>query len=115
MHKYIRFFFIFLYIIRVSMKKLALIFLIVSSLITRIPKAYAIEDPLKTQNNIFGVHILFPSEITDAAKIINSNGGDWGYVIIPVQSGDKNIFKWQEFMNHAKELHVIPILRLASE
>src|SRR5437868_13182611 len=84
-------------------------------LLTQTPLAYAITDPLQMPNNIFGVHILFPAELDNAAKIINSNGGDWGYVTIPIQSGDKSINKWQEFMNHAKELHIIPILRLATE
>lgn len=76
---------------------------------------FAIENPMLTTNNKFGVHILFPEEIGEAAKLVNSNGGDWGYVLIPIQSGDKDMVKWQKFMDRAKELHVIPILRLATE
>jgi hypothetical protein len=77
--------------------------------------AYAIENPLSFPNNKVGVHILFPSEIQDAARLINSNGGDWGYVTIPIQSGDKDIAKWQTFFDNARQLHVIPLIRLATE
>jgi len=77
--------------------------------------AYAIEDPLNYPNNIFGVHILFPSEINAAAQLVNSNGGDYGYATIPIQSGDRDIKKWQDFMDTAKNLHLIPIVRLATE
>ncbi len=77
--------------------------------------AYAIEDPLKKPNNKVGIHILFDSEIPQAAKLVNANGGDWGYVIIPIQSGDKDLVKWQKFMNNAKKYHLIPIIRLATE
>src|SRR3989338_6521100 len=76
---------------------------------------YAIADPLSLPNNKFGVHILFPSEINDAASLINSNGGDFGYVTIPIQAGDRDLDKWQKFMDDAKTLHVIPIMRLATE
>lgn len=78
-------------------------------------KALAIEDPASLPNNKFGIHILFTNELTDAAKLVNSSGGDWGYVTIPIQVGDKDLIKWQKFMDEAKESHVIPIIRLATE
>ena len=74
----------------------------------------AVVDPLSTPNNKFGIHILFDSELRDAAKLINSSGGDWGYVIIPIQSGDKDLEKWQKFMDDARALHVIPLIRLST-
>ena len=70
---------------------------------------------MSVSNNKVGVHILFPSELRDAAKLVNSNGGDWGYVTIPIQINDKNLQKWQGFMDSAKENHIIPIVRLATE
>lgn len=80
------------------------------------PKSsFAFENPLSVPNNKFGIHILFPSEIGEAAKLVNSSGGDWGYVVIPIQSKDKDLDKWQKFMDEAKEFHVIPIIRLATE
>lgn len=97
------------------MKRLALfvIFALAFLLVGR--PVFAVTDPRTLPNNKFGVHILFPSELEDAAKIVNSNGGDWGYVTIPIQAGDKDLRKWQAFMDEARNLHVIPIMRLATE
>lgn len=77
--------------------------------------ARASEDPFTIANNKFGVHILFTTELSDAGRLVNSGGGDWGYVTIPIQASDKDIEKWQKFMNEAKERHIIPIIRLATE
>lgn len=92
---------------------LGLLFLIIFTLNTR-ATAFAIYDPLSVKNNIVGVHILFPDEIFQAEDLINSTGGDWGYVTIPIQSYDKDLIKWQNFMDEARREHVIPILRLAT-
>lgn len=80
-----------------------------------VPHALAAESPFAHPNNKMGVHILFPSELEDAAKLVNSNGGDWGYVTIPIQATDKNVDKWQDFFNQCRKLHIIPIVRLATE
>jgi hypothetical protein len=80
-----------------------------------IAQTYAIEDPLSHPNNKFGVHILFDSELDEAARLVNTNGGDWGYVTIPIQAGDKDLDKWQNFMDRARDDHLIPIIRLATE
>jgi len=77
--------------------------------------ALAIENPLNTPNNKVGVHIIIPEELKPASQLVNSNGGDWGYVTITIQAGDKNIVKWQAFMDKATQYHLIPILRLATE
>ena len=77
--------------------------------------AYAIFDPLLKPNNKMGIHILFTSELDDAAKLVNSSGGDWGYITIPIKASDKDIVKWQIFMDQAKKHHLIPILRLATD
>lgn len=75
----------------------------------------ALQDPMSTPNNKFGIHILFPDELSDAAKLVNTNGGDWGYVTIPIQAGEKDLTKWQKFMDIAERQHIIPLVRLASE
>lgn len=75
----------------------------------------AIEDPTKIANNKFGIHILFPSELSEAAGLINANGGAWGYVTIPIQSGDRDILKWQSFFDECVRLQVTPLIRLATE
>lgn len=78
-------------------------------------KASATYDPLSVTNNKFGIHILFPEELSKAAELVNSSGGDWGYVTIPIQASDKNVDKWQKFMDDCKRYHLIPIIRLATD
>ncbi len=72
-------------------------------------------DPSSTPNNKFGIHILFPQELADAAKLVNSAGGDWGYVTIPIQYSDRDVIKWQNFFNDCQTYHLIPIMRLATD
>lgn len=75
----------------------------------------AVYDPLSVPNNKIGIHILFTDEIFLAKDFSNTNGGDWGYVTIPIQAGDKDIKKWQRFMDDAKKYHLTPIIRIATE
>lgn len=75
----------------------------------------AIYDPLTVPNNRVGIHLLSPEEIETAAKLINNNNqGSWGYVTVPIQATDRNRSKWLHFMKKAKELKVIPIIRIAT-
>lgn len=90
----------------------ALSFIILFSFTTN---AFAIENPLSRPNNKIGIHVFFPSEIYDASKLINSSGGDWGYITVPIQTNDQNLEKWQNFMYACKKFHIIPILRLTTE
>ncbi|HVZ12299.1 MAG TPA: hypothetical protein VG965_04690 [Patescibacteria group bacterium] len=94
-------------------KKIILTLVILLILFTH--QSFAIYDPTTRPNNIFGIHILDTQELDKAARLINSTGGDWGYVTIPIQYGDRDIEKWQNFMDDARRLHVIPILRIATE
>ena len=92
-----------------------IIILLILTIITFPKDTLAIYDPTSLPNNKIGIHILFPDEIENASELVNSSGGDWGYVTIPIQAGDKDIFKWQKFMDNAKKFHLIPIIRLATE
>ncbi len=74
----------------------------------------AVFDPLAVPNNRFGVHILDTPEIHEAAKLVNSNGGQWGYVTIPMRSNDRNREKWIRFFLAAKTEKIIPIIRVAT-
>lgn len=97
------------------MKKIASItFMMVVFLVFSKP-AIAIYDPVSRPNNIFGIHILFTYEIPKAAELINSSGGDWGYVTIPIQYGDRDLDRWQKFMDETARHHVTPIIRIATE
>ncbi|MBI4084792.1 MAG: hypothetical protein HY431_02700 [Candidatus Levybacteria bacterium] len=78
-------------------------------------KVSAVYDPLSLPNNKFGIHILFDIELQKASQLVNSTGGEWGYVLIPIQAGDKDLVKWQKFMDECKKYKLIPIIRLATE
>ncbi len=78
------------------------------------PKAQAIYDPLSVPNNKVGVHILSTDEVGNAAKLVNASGGDWGYVTVPIQPGDRDKIKWQAFMHECRNLHIIPIIRITT-
>lgn len=92
-----------------------IIFLLIIISIFTIKPVLAIENPFAYFNNKIGIHILFPEELSKAAELVNSSGGDWGYAVIPIQSGDKDINKWQQFMDRCKTTHIIPVIRLATE
>lgn len=79
-----------------------------------VSSAHAIYDPLSVPNNRFGVHILEPAELPVAAKLVNSSGGKWGYVTIPIRTDDRDTDKWAAFMISARQNTVIPILRISS-
>ncbi len=75
---------------------------------------FAIYDPLSVPNNKVGIHILFPDEVDPASSLVNGETGDWGYVTIPIQAGDRDRIKWQNFFDKCKEKRVIPIVRVAT-
>ncbi|MBI5358266.1 DUF192 domain-containing protein [Candidatus Amesbacteria bacterium] len=95
-----------------DLKKLFIFFVTLSLCYSvTIVKAF---DPLAVPNNRFGVHILDTPEIHEAVKLVNSNGGEWGYVTIPMRSNDRNRGKWVKFFLAARSEKVIPIIRLAT-
>jgi len=99
-------------------KRLKVVFALILMLLVNsilLKPVFAVYDPLSKPNNFYGTHILFPEELEDAARLVNSSGGDWGYVTIPIRADEKDLEKWQKFMDDAKSLHIIPILRIATE
>lgn len=74
----------------------------------------AIYDPLSVSNNKYGIHILETTEIEKASQFVNSSGGRWGYVTIPIRANDRDLEKWTRFMEDCRKYTVIPILRIAS-
>jgi hypothetical protein len=74
-----------------------------------------IVNPLDSQNNKFGIHILNDSDLEDAANLVNSSGGDYGYVTTVIREDERDTKRWQKFMDKARELHLIPIIRIASK
>lgn len=78
--------------------------------------AQAIVDPLAVPNNKYGIHIIqaTPDESSPAASLVNSTGGDWGYITVLIEGKDKDKGKWQEFFNDLRRRHLIPLVRLAT-
>ncbi len=67
-------------------------------------------------NNKYGIHLAqpYPETIKEAADLVNSNGGKWGYITIVIQENDRDKNKWQGIFNQMRELNLIPIIRLAT-
>ena len=78
--------------------------------------------PIIQQENRKGVHLLlddgrfawpeavWPEHLAYARDAV----GEWGYVTQLVRLDDLDVAKWQRFMNACAELHLTPILRLAT-
>jgi hypothetical protein len=93
------------------------IFASVFSVVVCATPALATVDPLGTTNNKFGVHIITvsPDEINPASDMVNSNGGDWGYITFLIERSQRDQARWQEVFNTLRKKHLIPIVRIATE
>lgn len=78
-------------------------------------EVFAISDPLTVANNKFGIHITDENDLDNAAKLVNSTGGDWGYVTIVIREDERNIDRWQMVFDRLRILHLIPLVRISSE
>lgn len=89
---------------------ISLIFLFIIS----VSPVQAVVNPLAVPNNRFGIHILEASDLPPAAALVNSRGGDWGYVTLVIRQDDRRLEKWQPIFDQLRQLHLIPIVRLAT-
>ena len=64
--------------------------------------------------NIFGLHLTQTQDLISAKDIINSNGGDWGWVTIVIRTDQLDYRTWQDFFDNCRRYHLIPIIRLAT-
>lgn len=78
-------------------------------------KVFAVYDPFSVPNNSFGIHIANIQDLDDAAKLVNSEGGDWGYVTLVITEDNRTVNLWQEVFNKMRRLHIIPIVRIATK
>ncbi len=83
-----------------------------SNIINKKPKN--VQKNIGYQNNKVGIYIYAEiDEFTDKAEeLVNSNGGDWGYVLIPYNVNDYNETKWNKLFDKLSEKHLIPIIQL---
>jgi len=91
------------------MKKVLIILLFILSL-------FKFCRPILAQDNInkYGIHILVVDEVYQAAKLVNSSGGDWGWVTIVIRDDQMEKDIIQKFFDVCRELHLIPLIRIAT-
>ncbi len=98
------------------MKKLALkIILSLLLLFLSFRPAFAITDPLVVPNNRYGIHIFSEKDLEDAARLVNSTNGDWGYITLVITEGERDHDRWQKVFDQMRRLHLIPIVRIATK
>ena len=66
-------------------------------------------------NNHFGIHIMGEQDLEDAARLVNSNGGEWGYVTVVIREDERDVNRWTNAFKKMNELKLIPIVRLATK
>lgn len=69
---------------------------------------------LASERNIFGLHLTQTGDLDSAKKIINSNGGDWGYITVVIRTDQLDKNTWQDFFDNCRKFHIIPIIRLST-
>lgn len=69
----------------------------------------------EAENNIFGIHIMGEHDLKDAASLVNSSGGQWGYVTFVIRQDERNHQRWAEAFKQMSELKLIPIVRIATD
>ncbi|MEK7141679.1 MAG: hypothetical protein AAB800_04010 [Patescibacteria group bacterium] len=74
----------------------------------------ALYDPTSVPNNKYGILIVDISDIPELPALLNSTGGDWGYVTLVIPDNDRDHTKWQKIFDQLRRLHLIPIVRLAT-
>jgi hypothetical protein len=68
-------------------------------------------------NNKFGIHLASPhdEDLERAEDLVNSNGGEWGYITFVIQENDRDLNKWQGIFEKLREKQLIPVIRLATQ
>lgn len=97
------------------MKKIFSVILGILILFVSTLPALAVNDPSSVPNNKFGIHIFSEKDLDSARNLVNSNGGDWGYVTIVITEAERNHDRWQSVFDQMRRMHLIPIIRLATK
>lgn len=96
-------------------KKIIFLLFLVLPLLRPLKAAYSIYNPLEIPNNKFGIHITDENDLLNAASLVNSSAGDWGYTTIVIRKDERNVDKWRKILSVMKQLHLIPIVRIATQ
>lgn len=65
-------------------------------------------------NNKFGLYIYAERQdfFEKASELVNSNGGSWGYVLIPYNVKDRDSARWKRVFEDLRRLKLIPVIQL---
>lgn len=97
------------------MKKIFVTFLFTILIIFISPAiVFAKNNPDSVENNKFGIHINSENDLKDAATLVNSSGGDWGYVTFVITENERDRARWQRSFDEMRRKHLIPIIRIAT-
>jgi hypothetical protein len=94
------------------MKKFFLLLLLLLLLPSGIAAKY---DPRTVPNNKFGIHVADPNDVGETSLLLNTSGGDWGYVTLVIQENNRDFDTWQGVFDRMRRAHLIPIVRLATK
>jgi len=77
-------------------------------------KYYDGNNPLWEPNNKFGIYIYAENDkfFSRADELVNSNGGEWGYVLIPFNVKDLDSEKWRSVFADLSDKKLIPVIQL---
>ena len=75
---------------------------------------YLDTDAVWSKNNKFGIYIYAENReyFEIAQELVNSNGGEWGYVLIPFNVKDDDYDKWHRVFSQLSSKRLIPIIQL---
>ncbi len=75
---------------------------------------YKNQPQLWEKNNKFGLYVYAENKdfFELAQELVNSNGGDWGYVLIPFNVKDTDSDKWGRVFEQLTNKHLIPVIQL---
>lgn len=97
------------------MRRILISFMLIVIILLGLPQeVHAVVDPLAVPNNHFGIHIHDENDLVDAANLVNSGGGDWGYVTLVIREDERDTLRWQRAFDSMRKLHLIPIIRVAT-
>lgn len=64
-------------------------------------------------NNKFGIYTNNAGADLDlAAELVNSNGGDWGWILVPMNVHEGGTDNWNSLFSKMSQKHLIPIIQL---
>lgn len=78
--------------------------------------SFANTKTLDWPNNIFGAYSYRDDDsVRLISEMVNSSGGDWGWILYPMNIKDRDQINWNNAFKLLKQNHLIPIIQLVLE